>query len=152
MPLLSCRVDYRMSRRTVFCLLFLCIPSLWAHLTTTTIPQSPPLTLPINTIAIFGGSGKLGSECVYQALQKKHTQVVVLARNESKITIPEGSGGINAGKRILNKKLKVIQGTVLNQHDVDRVFDGNNIQSVIIGEFVLILFPFPHSSPFLLPL
>jgi hypothetical protein len=87
-----------------------------------------------NTIAIFGGTGKLGSECVYQALQRGDN-VVVLARDKSKMTIPPGSGGLLAGQSLPDHpQLKLIEGSVTNQKNVDTVFDGNAVTSVIIGE------------------
>jgi nucleoside-diphosphate-sugar epimerase len=87
-----------------------------------------------NTIAIFGGTGKLGSECVYQALQRGDN-VVVLARDKSKMTIPPGSGGALAGQGLAeHPQLKLIEGSVLNQQNVDKVFNGNAVTGVIIGE------------------
>jgi hypothetical protein len=94
-----------------------------------------------NTIAIFGGTGKLGSECVYQALQRGDN-VVVLARDKSKMTIPPGSGGLLAGQSLPDHpQLKLIEGSVTNQKNVDTVFDGNAVTSVIIGESLSMPFP-----------
>jgi NAD(P)-dependent dehydrogenase (short-subunit alcohol dehydrogenase family) len=92
-----------------------------------------------STIAIFGGTGKLGNECVYQALQRDH-QVVVLGRNQSKLVIPEGSGGQLSGEPIHDSRLKFIPGSVVDPEDVDHVFSQNDVTGVIIGHI------FPHSS------
>ena len=48
------------------------------------------------SLAVFGATGQLGSECVYQALARGE-KVVALARTPSKLVVPEGSGGTEAG-------------------------------------------------------
>lgn len=96
------------------------------------------------TIAIFGGSGKTGSECVFQALNSG-VDVVTLVRNPDKLRIPLGSGGQRAGQLYIDLegkdkefpfpgKLTVITGDVTNPGDVDFVFQSDsNIDSVIIA-------------------
>jgi uncharacterized protein YbjT (DUF2867 family) len=84
------------------------------------------------SIAIFGASGKLGSECVYQALNNG-SKVSVLARNISRITIPPGSGGDLAGQKIIHPNLKIFEGSVSDQKSVDKVFENNDIEGVVIG-------------------
>jgi putative NADH-flavin reductase len=84
------------------------------------------------TIAVLGGTGKTGSECVYQAL-KSGMRVVILARDPSKLVIPEGSGGNDAGKELKDPNLIVVSGSVTKQEDVDKVFEGQNISGVVIA-------------------
>lgn len=83
-------------------------------------------------ILVFGGTGKTGSECVFQALNKGN-RVIVLARDPSKLVIPEGSGGKLAGNKIESPNLVVIQGSVTNQNEIDRVFNENVINGVIVA-------------------
>ena len=77
--------------------------------------------IPQCTIAVFGGTGGTGSEAVFEALDRGES-VVTLARDPSKMTVPEGSGGSSAGKPLTNEKLTVFQGSVTNKADVDKVF------------------------------
>lgn len=68
-----------------------------------------------------------------QAL-KANNKVVVLARDPSKVVIPEGSGGTLANKPFDDKKLKIIKGDVKNQADVDAVFDAaDDVCGVIVA-------------------
>lgn len=91
----------------------------------------------MGSIAIFGGTGQLGSECVYQALRNGN-KVTVLARDPSKMTIPKGSGGEKlAGTKLVDENLQFVEGVVTDQASVDRVFQGNDISGVIIGENIL---------------
>lgn len=64
----------------------------------------------------------IGSECVYQALEKGY-RVVVLARDPEKLVVPVGSGGSNAGSRLIHESLITITGSVLDQAAVDKTFD-----------------------------
>jgi hypothetical protein len=113
----------------------------------------------VGKIIVFGGSGKtgiitvrlgffcplymfnkycfiviIGSECVFQALQRGRS-VVVLTRNPDKLTIPKGSGGSNAGQIITNSLLTVVSGNVIDGADVEKAFDaaGQNVAGVIIA-------------------
>ena len=84
------------------------------------------------TIAIFGGTGQTGRECVYQAL-KANQKVVVLARNPTKMCIPSGSGGSLAGQLLEDKNLVVLQGDVTDPAAVDAVFASDkDISGVIV--------------------
>lgn len=56
-------------------------------------------------IAIFGGSGKTGSECVYQSLSAGH-KPFILARDPSKLRIPVGSGGKIGGTPLYDSNIK----------------------------------------------
>lgn len=87
------------------------------------------------SLMVFGGSGKTGSECVYQAL-KLGRKVVVLARNPHKLVIPKGSGGENGGATLIGTtpKLITLTGSVTNASDVERAFEaGGTIDGVIIA-------------------
>eukprot|EP00928_Gymnodinium_smaydae_P043255 TRINITY_DN29021_c0_g1_i1.p1 TRINITY_DN29021_c0_g1~~TRINITY_DN29021_c0_g1_i1.p1 ORF type:complete len:323 (-),score=65.37 TRINITY_DN29021_c0_g1_i1:117-1007(-) len=71
-------------------------------------------------LAVFGGTGLLGRETVYQALQRGE-EVAVLARDPAKLLVPLGSGGADADKPIVDSKLTVFQGDVNNLEDVQQV-------------------------------
>ena len=70
------------------------------------------------SIAVFGGTGGTGGEAVFQALGRGES-VVTLARDPSKMTVPEGSGGSSAGNPLTNDELTVFKGSVTNKADVD---------------------------------
>eukprot|EP01041_Mallomonas_annulata_P010966 gene10966-22921_t len=88
----------------------------------------------MSTVVVFGGTGKTGSECVYQALRQGN-KVVVLARDPSKMAIPMGSGGSKGGQPFSDPNLSVIQGSVTDQKAVDATFDAamDPVQGVIIA-------------------
>lgn len=86
----------------------------------------------VNTIAVFGGTGATGREVVYQALNSG-ANVVVLARDPSRMLIPTGSGGANADTPLTDARLTVIKGDVTNQQDVDSVFAAGDISGVVIA-------------------
>ena len=86
----------------------------------------------MKTIAVFGASGLTAAECVYQALENGDS-VVGLTRNPSKLVIPKGSGGANAGKPIDNPNLTLIGGDVTKKEDVDKVFDAAKIDGVVVA-------------------
>ena len=67
---------------------------------------------------MFGGSGGVGSECVYQILEKGES-VATLVRDKKKLVIPVGSGGAKAGLPMTGAT--VVEGTVTSQADVDKV-------------------------------
>lgn len=87
--------------------------------------------LSMSTIAVFGGTGLTGRECVYQALNSGH-KVLVLARDPTKMLIPKGTGGDRADQPLVNDNLIVLKGDVTNQADVDSVFDTAAVDSVIV--------------------
>ena len=79
------------------------------------------LQLSMNTVAVFGGTGKTGSEVVYQAL-KSNKKVIVLARDPQKMLVPPGSGGDSlGGKLLVDPNLTVIQGSVTDPDAVEKV-------------------------------
>jgi nucleoside-diphosphate-sugar epimerase len=61
--------------------------------------------------------------------------VVVLARDPSKMLIPEGSGGVEGDKPLTDPRLKIVRGDVTDQVAVNAVFDAaeSEIQGVIIA-------------------
>ncbi len=60
--------------------------------------------------------------------------MIVLARDPSKMLIPEGSGGADADKPLVDPKLTIIQGDVTSQSAVDAVFAAaNDILGVIVA-------------------
>lgn len=77
------------------------------------------LNLRMSTIAVFGGTGKTGRECVWQALKQGHN-VVVLARDPNRMLTPLGSTGKEAA--LSDARLKVIQGSVTDPAAVSKVF------------------------------
>lgn len=81
-------------------------------------------------IAVFGGTGLTGREAVYQAL-KQGKEVVVLARDPSKLLTPLGSAGDAADQPMSDSKLTVVQGDVSKLEDVERV-----IQAGVTGVIV----------------
>jgi len=84
-----------------------------------------------NTIAVFGGTGKLGREVVHQALQQGY-KVVSLSRSGGPLLTPVGScGGVE--KPLENPNLTVLSGSVRNAEDVAKVFDhSDDISGVVI--------------------
>jgi nucleoside-diphosphate-sugar epimerase len=88
--------------------------------------------LSMKTVAVFGASGLTAAECVYQALKNGDT-VVGLTRNPSKLVIPQGSGGANAGKPLTDHNLILIGGDVTKQADVDKVFAAAKIDGVVVA-------------------
>jgi hypothetical protein len=68
--------------------------------------QNKPSAVPV--IAVFGGSGRLGTEVVYQQL-KKGGAVHCLVHSESSLTVPPGSGGSEVGTPMIGARVvKVI--------------------------------------------
>jgi putative NADH-flavin reductase len=89
-------------------------------------------SLSMATVAVFGGTGITGRECVYQAL-KAGNKVVVLARSPEKMLVPVGSGGNLADQPLKDENLTVLKGDVTNQADVDKVFAADDITGVIVA-------------------
>ena len=89
-------------------------------------------SLCMKTIAVIGASGLTASECVYQALQDGNN-VVGLTRNVANVKIPTGSGGASAGQPLSDPKLTLIAGDVTKKADVDKVFESNDIDGVIVA-------------------
>ncbi|CAM9154129.1 unnamed protein product [Ectocarpus sp. 12 AP-2014] len=90
------------------------------------------VTMMAGNIAVFGGNGLTGSEVVYQALQRGD-KVTAFCRDPSKLVVPAGSGGDEAGTPLSNKNLKTVQGTVTDLDDVRKVFSNGPITGVAIA-------------------
>jgi uncharacterized protein YbjT (DUF2867 family) len=88
----------------------------------------------MDTIAVFGGTGKTGSEVTFQALKSGY-KVVVLARDPKKMLIPKGSGGpFIADQPLQDPKLTVLQGSVTDPAAVEKVFESNSdITGVVVA-------------------
>jgi len=86
----------------------------------------------MKTIAVIGASGLTASECVYQAIQNGDN-VVALTRNPSNLVIPAGSGGSKKGNPLTDPKLTLIGGDVTNPSDVEKVFETEPIDGVIVA-------------------
>jgi nucleoside-diphosphate-sugar epimerase len=85
------------------------------------------------TIAVFGGTGLLGRECVFQAL-KANQKVIVLARDPAKMLVPSGSGGDKADQPLTDERLTVVTGDVNDQQAVNKVFQAaDDIHGVIVA-------------------
>jgi nucleoside-diphosphate-sugar epimerase len=68
-----------------------------------------------------------------QALKANH-KVVVLARDPSKLLIPEGSGGVLGNTPFSDSRLKVIKGDVTDQATVNSLFDSvDDLSGVIVA-------------------
>ena len=77
---------------------------------------------PMMSIIVFGATGATGQEVVVQALNKKE-HVVAFCRDQSKLTQPPGTCGIDAtANLIVDNKLVKYTGTVTSQSDVDKAF------------------------------
>jgi nucleoside-diphosphate-sugar epimerase len=87
----------------------------------------------MSTIAVFGGTGKTGSEVVFQALNSGF-KVIVLARDPNRMLIPKGSGGSDADKILNDPKLTLIQGSVTDPDAVDKLFASDrDISGVVVA-------------------
>lgn len=85
----------------------------------------------------MGASGLTAQEAVYQALQNGD-KVIGLTRNPSKMTVPQGSGGDNAGKALasmpeFSDNLTMIAGDVTNLADVNKIFESDSVDGVIVA-------------------
>lgn len=77
---------------------------------------------PKMSIIVFGATGATGQEVVVQALNKKEN-VIAFCRDESKLTQPPGTCGIDATPNLItDNKLVKCTGTVTSQSDVDKAF------------------------------
>eukprot|EP00286_Rhodomonas_abbreviata_P021379 CAMPEP_0181314002 /NCGR_PEP_ID=MMETSP1101-20121128/14567_1 /TAXON_ID=46948 /ORGANISM="Rhodomonas abbreviata, Strain Caron Lab Isolate" /LENGTH=292 /DNA_ID=CAMNT_0023421029 /DNA_START=34 /DNA_END=912 /DNA_ORIENTATION=- len=81
-------------------------------------------------VAVFGATGLTGAEATWQALQRGES-VVALARDPSKMKKPEGSCG--TVEPLSDPNLKVLEGSVTVQADVDKVFAEGDITGVIVA-------------------
>ena len=87
-------------------------------------PRASRLSVNMAAIAVFGGTGATGSECVLQALEQG-MDVVVLARTPGKMVYPERVAG-KGGRPLSDPKLTVLQGSVTDSADVSKVFESRD--------------------------
>ena len=81
-----------------------------------------PNQSPTMSIILFGATGATGQEVVVQAL-KKNENVIAFCRDESKLTQPPGTCGIEATSNLIDdNKLVKCTGTVTSQSDVYNAF------------------------------
>jgi len=87
---------------------------------------------PVASIAVFGASGGTGSEAVLQALERGE-DVTALVRDKSKLKAPRTAAGFTEGAPFVSDKLTVVQGSVTNKADVDKVFSGGGVSGVVVA-------------------
>jgi len=94
---------------------------------------APARSRPIScSIAVFGASGGTGSEAVLQALERDES-VTCLVRDQSKLLSPRSSGGYTSGSPFNADTLKIVQGSVTDQADVDAVFSTGDVTGVVVA-------------------
>jgi len=87
-------------------------------------------TLQMKSIAVFGGTGQTGRECVAQALADGY-KVISLSRSGPPLLQPARFG---AETPISDPNLTVLQGSVTSAEDVAKVFDAaDDIEGVVIA-------------------
>merc|ERR1719160_1561884 len=84
----------------------------------------------VNTIAVFGASGRTGSEVVLQALERGE-KVSCMVRDRTRLKAPRNHAELGLKKNSMvnfgpstNDKIFRTVGSVLNPEDVDDVFKG----------------------------
>jgi len=88
--------------------------------------------LSAKTIAVFGSTGGVGLEAIYQSLGKGY-KVKALARTPKNVVVPPGSGGeAKAGKVLSSSALTIIEGDVTRYDDVVKVMEGG-VDGVIVA-------------------
>lgn len=75
---------------------------------------------------------------MWQAL-KQNNKVIVLARDAKKMLIPLGNGGSEGGQPLVDPNLTLIEGSVTNPSDVEKVFDSAIKTGEMIGGVVIAL-------------
>ena len=94
----------------------------------------------VNTIAVFGASGRTGSEVVLQALERGE-KVSCLVRDRTRLKAPRDHPGLGLQKNSMmnfspttnDNIVHRTEGSVLNREDVDDVFEGNDITGVVVA-------------------
>lgn len=93
----------------------------------------------VNTIAVFGASGRTGSEVVLQAMERGE-KVSCLVRDRLRLKAPRNHPQLGLRKDSMtnfspttNDKMVRTEGSVLNRADVDDVFEGKNITGVVVA-------------------
>jgi len=93
----------------------------------------------VSTVAVFGGSGRTGSEVVLQAMERGE-KVSCLVRDRTRLKAPRDSaelacrkGSMDNFTPTMNDQMVRTEGNVLNRADVDKVFEGNDITGVVVA-------------------
>ena len=94
----------------------------------------------VSTIAVFGASGRTGSEVVLQAMERGE-KVSCLVRDRVKLKAPRDSAELGCTKGSMTNftptmvpdKMVRTEGSVLNRADVDDVFEGKDITGVVVA-------------------
>lgn len=90
------------------------------------------LGLSSKTIAVFGSTGGVGLEAIYQSLGKGY-EVRALARTPTNVVVPAGSGGDSkTGQSLSSTCLSIIQGDVTRYEDVAKVMQGG-VDGVVVA-------------------
>ena len=90
------------------------------------------LALSAKTIAVFGSTGGVGLEAIYQSLGRGDT-VRALARTPANVIVPPGSGGVSKeGRPLTSPALTVVQGDVTRYEDVAKVMHGG-VDCVVVA-------------------
>merc|ERR1719310_2338025 len=91
------------------------------------------------TIAVFGASGRTGSEVVLQAMERGE-KVSCLVRDRLRLKAPRDNAELGCRKGTMtnftptmNNNMARTEGSVLNRADVDDVFEGKNITGVVVA-------------------
>jgi len=90
------------------------------------------------TIAVFGASGRTGSEVVFQALERGE-KVSCLVRDPTRLKAPRDNAELGLRKNSMqnfgpttNDNIVRTKGSVLNSADVDDVFEGKDITGAVV--------------------
>ena len=85
---------------------------------------------PKMSVAVFGATGLTGRECTHQLLERG-VPVRALCRDPSKLLTPLGSTGKE--DLVENDQLYKYKGSVTSAADVEKVFEGGDVEGVIIS-------------------
>ena len=99
----------------------------------TTAASAAALSLrvqPKMSVAVFGATGLTGRECTHQLLERG-VPVRALCRDPAKLLTPLGSTGKE--DLVENDQLYKYKGSVTNAADVEKVFEGGDVEGVIIS-------------------
>ncbi len=99
----------------------------------TTAASAAALSLrvqPKMSVAVFGATGLTGRECTHQLLERG-VPVRALCRDPAKLLTPLGSTGKE--DLVENEQLYKYKGSVTNAADVEKVFEGGDVEGVIIS-------------------
>jgi len=89
-------------------------------------------TTPLCSVAVFGASGGTGSEAVLQAIERGES-VTCLVRDKAKLKSPRTAAGFTEGAPLMSDKITVVEGSVTNKADVDKVFSAGDVTGVVVA-------------------